>query len=247
MTGALDTQPNATTYVLDDLAKRAWTGQIRVPHFQRGLRWDRQDVLRLFDSILKGYPIGNLLLWVRSSPAQEVTLGRLIIDAPASDSTFWVVDGQQRITSLANALHPAGATDPRFALAYDLDQRRVVPQTNRTNPAVIPLPVIFDLQRLVRWQIDNPEFQDRIDEASAITKRLREFTIPVYLVKQDNPEVLQDIFDRMNNYGKKLTRAEVFSALYAGDEGQRDQTLSIEIIADRISADLGFGLIDEDT
>ncbi|HEX4722647.1 MAG TPA: DUF262 domain-containing protein [Pseudonocardiaceae bacterium] len=247
MTGALDTQPNASTFVLDDLVKWAWSGQIRVPHFQRGLRWDRSDVVRLFDSILNGYPIGNLLLWVRNSPAQEVTLGRLVINAPASNDAFWVVDGQQRITSLANALHPSGTADPRFALAYDMDRRQVVPQSSRSDPATIPLPVIFDLQSLIRWQIDHPEFQDRIDEASAITKRLREFSIPVYLVRQDDPKILQVIFDRMNNSGKKLTRAEVFSALYAGQEEQPDDTLSIKVIADRISTDLGFGLIDEDT
>ncbi len=67
-----------------------------------------------------------------------------------------MVDGQQRITSLANALHEDGAADPRFSLAYDLDRREVVHRPNRTDPRVIPLPVIFDLQRLVQWQVDNP-------------------------------------------------------------------------------------------
>src|SRR5437867_3243552 len=84
-TAGLDTQPSASTYDLEDLVSQAWRGGIRVPHFQRDFRWGTEDVIRLFDSIVKGYPIGSLLLWVRRSPAARVTLGALEIDAPASD------------------------------------------------------------------------------------------------------------------------------------------------------------------
>ena len=36
---------------------------MRVPHFQRSFRWDARDVGLLFDSILRGYPVGSVLLW----------------------------------------------------------------------------------------------------------------------------------------------------------------------------------------
>src|SRR6476660_4223026 len=52
----LDTQPSAVTYELDDLIIQAWVGGIRVPHFQRDFRWGSQDVIRLFDSIARGFP-----------------------------------------------------------------------------------------------------------------------------------------------------------------------------------------------
>jgi uncharacterized protein with ParB-like and HNH nuclease domain len=81
------------------------------PHFQRPFRWGREDVRRLFDGVLKGYPIGSVLLWLRAAPRQEFVLGNLRIDAEATDHALWVVDGQQRITSLANALHPQAAHD----------------------------------------------------------------------------------------------------------------------------------------
>ena len=52
----------------------------------------------------------------------------------------------------------------------------------------------------------------------------------------------------MNNYGKRLTRAEIFSALFAGEESaEEDVTPTLDRIAQNMSDDLDFGLIDNDT
>lgn len=58
-TDGLETQPSATTYDMVDLVAEAWRGRVRVPHFQRDFRWGRKDVIRLFDSIVRGFPIGS--------------------------------------------------------------------------------------------------------------------------------------------------------------------------------------------
>jgi hypothetical protein len=50
-------------------------------------------VIALFDSIWRGFPIGNLLLWRRPAPAASVQVGPVSIDAPELDSALWVVDG----------------------------------------------------------------------------------------------------------------------------------------------------------
>jgi len=115
------------------------------------------------------------------------------------------------------------------------------------NPWEIPLPIIFDLQRLIRWFREYPELADELDAATSVAKTIRQFKIPAYQVEGEDEAVLTDIFDRMNNYGKRLSRAEVFSALYAGAEGEQETTLDIDVIAENIDADLGFGMIDDDT
>src|SRR6185312_6791095 len=109
---------------------------------------------------------------------------------------------------------------------------------------VIPLPVIFDLREVLRWFADHPEAMNHVDEVNEITQTIRQFRVPAYEVDQEDPEVLEDIFDRLNNYGKRLTRAEIFSALFAGKEGDKDETPTLDRIAQGISDDLGFGLID---
>lgn len=247
MSGGLDTRPSATTLDVEQLAKWAWEGRIRIPHFQRPLRWQRDDVIKLFDSIVRGYPVGSLLLWHRPAPGETVQLGALRIDAPKLLDALWVVDGQQRITALANALHPEGQSDERFRISYDLRKKVFIPTPRDEEYAVIPLPVIFDLREVLRWFADHPEAIDYVDEANEITRTIRQFKVPAYEVSQEDPEVLEDIFDRMNNYGKRLTRAEIFSALFAGPESARDVTPTLDRIAQNIDDDLNFGLIDNDT
>jgi hypothetical protein len=109
------------------------------------------------------------------------------------------------------------------------------------------LPVIFDLQQILKWFARYPHIAEYLDEATGITRKIRQFEVPAYLVSQDDPRVLQDIFDRMNNYGKRLSRAEIFAALNAGDEDDKDNELTFERIADRIDVDLQFGRIDNET
>lgn len=238
-------RPSAETYELEDLAEQAWSGKIRVPRFQRDFRWTRKDVVRLFDSIVKGYPIGSLLLWVRSAPAGSIRLGALSISAPETTEALWVVDGQQRITSLANALHES-VDDPRFALAYDFESGAFVPRPVQERGAVVPLPTIFDLQRLLAWFADHPEAREHFDRATDLAKTLRQYRVPAYEVKQADETVLRAIFDRMNNYGKRLSRAEVFSALHASGETS-DERLDLGSISRSIDVGTSFGRIDDDT
>ncbi|WP_328915364.1 MULTISPECIES: DUF262 domain-containing protein [unclassified Streptomyces] len=247
-TAGLDTQPSADTYELDDLIPRAWAGQVRVPHFQRSFRWGTDDVLRLFDSIVRGYPIGSLLLWVRHSPAGRITLGALSIDAQESENALWVVDGQQRITSLANALHPEGNLHAPFNVFYDLAEKSFIARPAHPQPHQIAVHVLFDLDALLDYfDTTGKSAKEYFPVARQIAKRLRQFKIPVYLVKQEDQDVLTDIFDRMNNFGKRLSRAEIFSSLFAGDEEGADDRLTIASIAAQVDGLTGFGIIDDDT
>ena len=250
MADKLNARPTAATYQLEDLVAMVRNGQIRVPHFQRDFRWGREDVRRLFDSILKGYPIGSLLLWERPAEAAKLRLGALEIDAPEQDRALWVVDGQQRIISLVNAVDESGQHDERFALCYDLKNGDFV-TTNaanaRSNGMVIPLPVLFDLEKLLAWFVEHPEINQHVNEANSVTSTLRQYPISANQVKQEDPKVLRDIFDRMNNYGKALKRAEIFAALNAVDEQVDSEALTFELISEHIDADRAFGRIDADT
>lgn len=238
-------QPTATTFSLADLVEFARAGRIRIPKFQRPLRWKWEDVRRLFDSISKGYPVGSLLLWKRPADAGQFQLGALDIKSGSHAESLWVVDGQQRLTSLASALSEEGIVSPEFSLAYDLDREDFVHLPKVEEATIIPLPVLFDLERLVEWAQEY-SLGTRLKEASAVTKAIREFRIPAYIVEQQDEAVLRDIFDRMNNYGKRLSRAEVFAALHPGSEDS-DQSAGFGRIIAEIDSELHFGQCDDDT
>lgn len=238
---ALRSRPTAETFALDDLVGWAWQGRIRIPSFQRGLRWSQRDVVQLFDSILNGYPIGSLLFWEREALAETVTLGPLQIDAPA-DTAFYVVDGQQRMTALAAALSPRGEDDKRFQVGYELSSGRYVARPIRESETYVPAHVLWDLQGLLGWFRDKPHLMDLFDAAAGVSKSLRDVKIPAYVVRQDDEDTLRTIFDRMNNAGKTLTRGEVFAALH---RPAADDSLSFRAVGEQLDARTGFGALDE--
>ena len=238
-------QPNVKTFTPEDIVAELLAGRVRVPSFQRGFRWRWEDVKRLFDSIAKGYPIGNLLLWETVAKGEHLRIGALGINA-VQGATLFVVDGQQRVTSLANALTEAGAKDPRFALAFNLKDETFVKLLPENPPTVVPLYVIFDLQKLLSWFAEHPELKSLLDPATRVAKAIRQYTIPAYVVKQQDENVLRDIFDRMNNYGRRLSRAEIFSALHGG-QSREGSDVRFADIAEAVDASTGFGRLDDDT
>jgi hypothetical protein len=110
----------------------------------------------------------------------------------------------------------------------------------------VPLPDLFDLPRLLAWFQRRPLLTDYLTRVNAVASALRKYEVPAYIVQDAEPEILQDIFDRMNSYGKRLSRAEIFSALSAPIEGTTGG-LTLAGIAESVEADLSFGRVDEDT
>jgi uncharacterized protein with ParB-like and HNH nuclease domain len=44
-----------------DLVRQIQRGALRIPAFQRDFKWQPSDVVKLFDSLNRGFPVGNLL------------------------------------------------------------------------------------------------------------------------------------------------------------------------------------------
>lgn len=230
-----------------DLVRELEKGLLRIPPFQRGFKWESTDVIALFDSLLRGFPIGNLLLWRRPAPAATVRVGPLQIEAGQMDSAYWVVDGQQRVTSLGGALLLADeSTDPRFRIFLDLDTSKFHSLGARQQAPRHWLPVnqLVETKALFAWLRANAEWltDAHLETADAVAKAIREYQIPTYIVDTGDESALRQIFDRLNNTGKPLTKAEVFHALHSGLSGQAPSDLrSIGAVA----AEAGFGSIDD--
>jgi hypothetical protein len=236
--------PTARTYPVESLVRSVWSGQIRIPDFQRTFRWHNHDVRLLFDSIVRGFPIGSLLFWTRQAAAATIRVGALEIDAPASETALWVIDGQQRLTSLANALHPAAAADSRFAVGYALDQHEFVTTSAGAGAVVIPLSLLLDVNELFRWFADRPELADEFAVASDIAAKIKNYPVVATEMRGQDEAMVRTVFVRLNTSGLSRSAAEVFSAL---DPVGDDTHLTIARIVDGVAADQSFGRIDEAT
>ncbi|RMF64786.1 MAG: DUF262 domain-containing protein, partial [Calditrichaeota bacterium] len=78
------------------------TGRIKIPQFQRDFVWDKEQTARLIDSLIKGFPIGTFIFWKTKEKLREVRdIGNVSLpDTPPGEFVYYVLDGQQRITSL---------------------------------------------------------------------------------------------------------------------------------------------------
>lgn len=246
----LDRRPEARTFSVQDLLEVVASGRLRIPSFQRGLKWDRMDARLLLESLFRGYPVGTLLLWEAAAPAGEVRFGSLTLPAPQMPNALWVVDGQQRIVSLARTLLAADPDSDDFALYVDLDAADFVAPPaigkRRADPSRwLPMTVVLDAEKLMQWLLDHaaaPGSRQRRDTAIQLGRRLREYEIPAYIVRSDDQAILRDIFNRINSAGKSLDDSDVFDALNGSRLQSRPATIT------QISSELeklDFGRIEE--
>jgi len=96
-----------------DLMRDIDAGKYYLPAIQREFVWPAAKIEALFDSLMRGYPIGTLLLWeVRRPAIHEFQFYKLISDFDVRhthnvkanlnlrDECYGLLDGQQRVTSL---------------------------------------------------------------------------------------------------------------------------------------------------
>lgn len=78
-------------------------GRLRLPRFQRGWTWTDAQIVSVVESILRGYHIGQLLLWEQHRmPASVQRFGEFEVTC-AEGPAWLVVDGQQRLGAICTA------------------------------------------------------------------------------------------------------------------------------------------------
>jgi hypothetical protein len=247
----LSRRPEARAETVEELVSKVLRGLVRVPSFQRGLKWKAKDVIDLLDSVYRGYPIGSLLLWQRPAEATRITLGPLMVDAPETSSASWVVDGQQRLVAFAASLArpepiPRKPVDPYVVYFDAKDEQFYLPPSNGEIPTTwVPAPLLLDASRLSEWVLDWPHSREVLLRQALFEagKRLREYPVPFYVVDATDESLLKEIFYRINNSGQKLDWSEIHDALFS-KAGKTPSTL--EGLADALS-ELGMGRVENDT
>jgi hypothetical protein len=243
----LELRPETRALSVETLLQYVRQGKIRVPDFQRALRWRSRNVLDLFDSIYRGFPVGALLLSKHEAKAATLRFGPISVEAAPTREAYFVVDGQQRIIALAGAMlrtdkHPRGDI---HAVWFDLEEESFVrAHGSDVPPHWIPLNVAGDSIALLGWLNDWPfrnERRDLVARAIELSKAVREYQIPAYIVETAQEDVPRVIFKRLNNSGVAMQESEVFEALYHA-EGPRPLAQACA----RLEGATGFGAVSAD-
>ncbi|AGP38459.1 hypothetical protein BE04_34875 [Sorangium cellulosum] len=243
---SLDTSLAAQNWKVEKLIESVAQGRLTTPFFQRPLKWDDEDRVALFDSILRGYPIGTLLLRRRRADGEPARLGSLELPGPEEGDVLEIVDGQQRVHTLAAAALLHDDTDLR-PVYYDLHQKKfmVVPRGRKELPSHwLLVATAIDSAKLVDWLVDANLPKKERALAIAVGKRLREYDVPSYILEADDDAVAREVFRRTNRQGHSLLESEVFDALFA-DRGAQSPLSLAGIV--RAIAKSGFGELEAET
>jgi len=140
---------DSTKTALHDLLVRGDSGKLQLPDFQRGWVWDDERIRSLLASVSVSFPIGAVMLLesggehIRFKPRPLAgTHARLREVTPET----LILDGQQRLTSLYQALMSQVMVETRDAKGkpirrwYYLDMKQAVTRDDDREDAVLSVP-----------------------------------------------------------------------------------------------------------
>ena len=255
---------------LEELFEEIRTGRLRSPRFQRSFVWRPEAMVKLLDSLVRGYPIGSLLIWEPGKRYQcKPTFGPFYQGDPEQTRTDlgYVLDGQHRLATLFGTTHlseqaVAETTADLWTVAYDLI-KQVFTHTPRTGLQQHHLPLremmgTTDFLKFCQRLLDarSAEFvgESRDEEplraevlvkrAETLVKIFRRYKVPVVRIRGGELEDAMEIFSRLNSSGMGMSVDQMVSALtYREGEGEFDLATKITDIVGELAA-LHFGGFD---
>ena len=207
-------------------------GRIGLPDLQRPFVWADSKVRDLFDSMMKGFPVGYVMLW--SSPADYVNTKNIGVgDKQFNRPDDLVIDGQQRLTSLLAAITGTKVLDKNFQerrikISFDpitMEFNVWTQAFERSYQVIADIAEVFkayDNMELGRFRRElyarmnegrkrnglnelSEEEQDWIEDNINSLLSLRKYTIPTLrILSKADEEDVAEIFRRVNSGGQNL-------------------------------------------
>jgi len=247
-------QPEPQSMPFPILMSEIEKGTIKIPQFQRDFVWPKEKSARLLDSILKGYPIGTFILWKTREALRSVRNlgGAQLPDTPEGDFVQYVLDGQQRLTSLfasvkGLAIQREERVDDFSEMYVDLtateDQDIVVidPGDRKTNSVVKVTELLnADLAFLANYPKQYHEALSRYKRA------IDSYSFSVILVREAPIDVATEIFTRINVTGQPLSTFQIMVAKMFDSKRNFDLAEEYDTLLETLG-DVDYGTVPEAT
>lgn len=203
-------------------------GLIKIPQFQRDFVWEKEQTAKLIDSIIKGYPIGTFIFWKTNEELKTIReIGNLKLpEIPKGDTAFYVLDGQQRITSLYAVRKGCRLTRDNKTVDYkdiyinldkslDSDDEIVSIETDDSSQQI-------SVHDLLNGAVEDfpAKYPDRFKEIVFYREKLRSYNFPIISLNDYPLDIACEVFTRINTGGKPLSLFEIMIAR-TFDEGKK--------------------------
>lgn len=235
--------PKANPERLFGLVEDAFAGKVVVPEFQRPFVWPRDSIEELLTSLLQGYFVGTFLML--HTPSHDPLFPCRLLEGVkeaggATDLTGptlqLVLDGQQRLTSLAYARYEPpipikGASHP-YRFFIDLERvlagefEDAVAGVSRNWSGIRRYEERVTAHRALPFsRLAGPDFlkwlyqeqdvwrDEQVKDLEQLYRKVTGFLIPtVSLVQETGADNIVNIFERVNRSGVPLSLFDLFSA-----------------------------------
>lgn len=219
MTNSLPQAPKPEVVYLRQLLRSIDRGEYRVPAFQRGYVWTQDKVLKLLESVLKGYPIGSLLLWKSQTKQLELAEpdGLPYPDLEERYPTTYILDGLQRSGALYGTFYSNhGGPNAVFLIGYDLREEEFVAIGTDDIPShVVPLRDLFDSSRLLARhaaQLAEDDGQQLVERSVEVLSVFQEYMVATVTIEGREVGDVVEIFERINSTGTPLNSIDFMRA-----------------------------------
>lgn len=226
-----------------DLLTDVKNGRIGLPDLQRPFVWKDNKVRELLDSMLKGYPIGFVMLWEAPTDfTNKKQIGNNAKDF--QEARDLVIDGQQRLTALLAAIKGVQVKDSNYKertikIAFNPLKREFEVWSQAYERSIEWISAISEvfaakdnntvskLRRNYIKQLNEKRIKDGLEELSDDEEimvedninellNLADYVLPTLEIKAiANEEEVADIFVRVNSGGQKLTEKNFIETLLA--------------------------------
>ncbi len=216
-------------------------GSYAMPVFQRGYVWNRDQVRKLMNSLYKGYPIGELLVW---NTATDPGISRG--DGPLTPGNVnLILDGQQRMTSLYGVIRGEapkffdGNANSFTGLYFNVEEETFefyLAAKMKNDPAWISATELMKQGASVflqsKMQEDPSNVQFWLSHMAALNRLDAIKSLDIHIQTVSGPDktidVVVEIFNNVNSGGTKLSKGDLALAKICGEWPQaRDEMKKI--------------------
>ena len=229
-------QPKPDSKKYSDLINEIQKGIIKIPKFQREFVWSIDKTAKLLDSILKGYPIGTFILWQTDERINDIkNVGNLEIpETPDGTKVQYVLDGQQRITSLFAAY--LGAQIQKTGEKKVTDYSGIVVNLDKnlgenddqvitaepTGEKYISLFDVLNFSYSKAKELSGEFSEDELELINAYSTAFKTYEFSTVVLRKEDIDSAIEVFTRINTGGQTLTLFEIMSAKTYDEEQKFD-------------------------
>lgn len=219
-------QPKPDSKKYADLINEIQKGIIKIPKFQRDFVWKIDKTAKLLDSILKGYPIGTFILWQTDERINDIkNVGNLDIpDTPDGVKVQYVLDGQQRITSLFAAYLGAEIKKVgekkvtkygKIVVNLDVDIEDNSEQVITEEPKGekhLSLCDVLNFSYGMARELSNVFSEQELEKINEYSTAFKTYEFSTVVLRKEDIDSAIEVFTRINTGGQTLTLFEIMSA-----------------------------------